>query len=194
MAEDKEKNTKHLVLEALYYQETNRRRGTAKMKTRGEVRGGGVKPWRQKGTGRARQGSIRAVQWVGGGRAFGSRRNVYDLKMNKKARRAAIQALIQAKKDEGRYIADTIAMDAPSTKAFIKFMAGKSMDGKVLLVYTANTPAAIVKSARNIPEVTTLISTKLNAKDLLNNDWLLVRKEDEEALLNPSAAAATQGE
>lgn len=194
MAEDKEKNNKHLVLEALYYQETNRRRGTAKMKTRGEVSGGGAKPWRQKGTGRARQGSTRAVQWVGGGRAFGSRRHVYDLKMNKKARRAAIEALIQAKKDEGRYLAESIAMDAPSTKAFVKFLNDKKMDGKVLLVYTSTTPDAVVKSARNIPEVTTLISTKINVKDLLNNDWLLVRKEDEEALLNPSAAAAPQGE
>lgn len=191
--ENKEKNTKHLVLEALYYQETNRRRGTAKMKTRAEVSGGGVKPWKQKGTGRARQGSTRSVQWVGGGRAFGSRRHVFDLKMNKKARRAAIEALIEAKKLESRYVADTIAMDKPSTKAFIKYLQDKSMDGKVLLVYTSETPVAVVKSARNIPEVTCLINSKLNAKDLLNNDWLLIRTEDE-AALSPSRAAQPQGE
>jgi len=173
----KEPDTEHLVLEALYYQQTNMRRGDAAMKTRGEVSGGGAKPWRQKGTGRARQGSTRAVQWRGGGRAFGSRKHVYDLKMNKKARRAALNALFAAKLQEGRILVDdSFNPEAPSTKAFINFLIEKEVDGKVLLLYTGATPKAILKSARNVPEVTLLCDSRLNAKDILNADWLFMTK------------------
>ena len=169
----------HVVLEALNYQQTNMRTGNAAMKNRGAVRGGGAKPYRQKGTGRARQGSTRAVQWVGGGRAFGSRKHVYGIKMNKKARRAALQALIDDKREQGRVVLETLDVDTPSTKAFVKLLADKEMAGKVLLLHGPDTPDAMLRSARNVPEVTLLHRSRLNVKDLLNNDWILVAKADE---------------
>lgn len=191
MSESKTKRRQHIILEALYYQETNKRRGTAKMKTRSEVSGGGVKPWKQKGTGRARQGSTRAVQWVGGGRAFGSSYRVYNLKMNKKARAAALSALLQSKKDEGRLVFEKLSFDAPSTKKFVEMLKAKDLNGKVMFLYGPGTDANVIKSARNLPEVNLVHFDKINVKAILNCDWLLVNEAEASKLRFQPAA---QGE
>jgi large subunit ribosomal protein L4 len=192
----------HIILDALIYQENSARSATKAMKTRSEVRGGGVKPWRQKGTGRARQGSIRSVQWPGGGRAFGSSRAVFKMKLNKKTRAAALAALLDAKRAEGRIAVGEPKSDKPSTKAFIEFLNEKEITGKVLFIWSPSTPKDVIKSARNLPNITMLHATKINAKDILNSDWLLVCNVDA-ALLNPPApkeetaeasAPAEQGE
>lgn len=193
IAKDKAPDKQHLALEVLRYQETNMRLGNAAMKTRGEVRGGGAKPYKQKGTGRARQGSIRAIQWVGGGRAFGSRKHAYHLKMNKKARRAALLALIESKDSEGRIVREELNYETPSTKKFISFMSEKEIAGKVLFMYGADTPLAVLRSARNIPGVTLLHHSRINARELLNNDWIVVCNQDA-GILTPAAAATRQGE
>ncbi len=185
MSEDKKNKAafnKDIVLEALMYQQGGMRRGTAKMKTRSEVSGGGAKPWRQKGTGRARQGSTRAVQWVGGGRAFGSSQRSYVVKMNKKARAAALRTLLLAKKAEGKLFIDALACEEPSTKKFASFLSEKEITGKVLFLYSADTDRNAVKSARNLPFVKMLHFDRINVKDLLNNDWLLVSAADEAKL------------
>jgi len=186
--ENKTKLNVDLVLEALQYQEAGRRLATVKMKTRSQVSGGGIKPWRQKGTGRARQGSIRAVQWSGGGRAFGSSQRNYRTKMNKKARAAALHALLLVKREEGRLVIEELRYEAPATKQFVGFLKEKEMTGKVLFLYGAGADRNVVKSARNVPEVTVLHFDKINVKDLLNNDWLLVCRADEARLnLQPEA-------
>jgi len=183
MSDDtKTKLNKDVVLEALRYQQNNMRSGTAKMKTRSDVSGGGAKPWRQKGTGRARQGSTRAVQWVGGGRAFGSSQRSYSLKMNKKARAAALRQLLTAMKEEGKLLVEALSYSEPSTKQFASFLKDKEVTGKVLFLYSSETDKNAVKSARNIPEVTILHFDRINVKDLLNNDWLLVSAADEAKL------------
>ena len=173
--EQKKKINKQLIVEALRIESANARRGTAKQKNRSEVRGGGATPWKQKGTGRARQGSIRAVQWRGGGRAFGDALENYHLKMNKKARRAALESVLQLKLAEGRVVVAELKFDEPSTKKFREFIEEKKMPGKVLFVYESGEEAAnALKSARNLQGVKCLHADKLNIKDLLDNEWLLL--------------------
>lgn len=183
METKKTKLKKALVAEALRIEQANTRRGTAKQKSRAEVSGGGAKPWRQKGTGRARQGSIRAVQWKGGGRAFGSALENYSLKMNKKARRAALENVLQWKLGEGRVFVGEFIYAEPSTKEFRKMLEEKEIGGKALLLYESEEATRnAVKSARNLPQVKCLHVDRLNIKDLLDYEWLLVTQSTAERL------------
>ena len=159
----------------------NRRQGTQSALTRAEVSGGGKKPWRQKGTGHARQGSTRAPQWTHGGIVFAPKPRDYSYVLNKKVKRLALKSVLSARAAEGKLVViDSIKMDAIKTAEFRKFLDAVKVDGKAVVV----TPAVdeiIVKSARNIPGVLTTPSNNLSVYDLVNAQYLVV---DQAALAN----------
>ena len=152
----------------------NCRQGTQSALTRAEVSGGGKKPWRQKGTGHARQGSTRAPQWTHGGIVFAPKPRDYSYSVNKKIKRLALKSVLSAKAAEGKLVViDSIKMDAIKTADFRKFLTAVGVDGKAVVV----TPAVdeiIVKSARNIPGVLTTPATNLNVYDIINAQYLVV--------------------
>ena len=146
----------------------NCRQGTQSALTRAEVSGGGIKPWRQKGTGRARQGSTRAPQWTHGGIVFAPKPRDYSYTLNKKVKRLAMKSVLSAKAAEGNIIViDAIKMDAPKTSAFHAFLKAVGADCKALVV-TAEADELVVKSARNIPGVMTTFASLINVYDILN--------------------------
>jgi len=151
----------------------NCRQGTQSALTRAEVSGGGKKPWRQKGTGHARQGSTRSPQWTHGGIVFAPKPRDYSYVLNKKVKRLALKSVLSAKAAEGKLIViDSIHMDAIKTAAFRKFLDAVKCDGKAVVV----TPAVdeiIVKSARNIPGVLTTPANNLNVYDIINAQYLV---------------------
>ena len=152
----------------------NCRQGTQSALTRAEVSGGGKKPWRQKGTGHARQGSTRAPQWTHGGIVFAPKPRSYRYVLNKKVRRLALKSVLSAKAAEGRIIVvDSIAMDAIKTKAFRGFLDAVKCDGKAVVV-TPEVNETVVKSARNIPGVLTTTAKMLNVYDILNAKYLVI--------------------
>ena len=152
----------------------NRRQGTQSALTRAEVSGGGKKPWRQKGTGHARQGSTRAPQWTHGGIVFAPKPRDYSYVLNKKVKRLALKSVLSAKVAEGALVViDSIKMDAIKTAEFRKFLNAVNCDGKSVVV-TAALDEVIVKSARNIPGVLTTPATNLNVYDILNAKFLVV--------------------
>lgn len=154
-----------------------RRRGTASTKIRSEVRGGGRKPWRQKGTGRARHGSIRSPIWVGGGVVFGPKPRQYRYRLPKKARRAALYSALSSKLSGGRLIVlDSLTLDEPKTKMITDMLGNLRIEGSALLV-TAGPDMNIYKSGRNIPGVTTAIAGKINVLDILNHETLLLTRD-----------------
>ena len=159
----------------------NCRQGTQSALTRAEVSGGGKKPWRQKGTGHARQGSTRAPQWTHGGIVFAPKPRDYSYVLNKKVKRLALKSVLSARAAEGKLVViDSIKMDAIKTAEFRKFLDAVKVDGKAVVV----TPAVdeiIVKSARNIPGVLTTPSNNLSVYDLVNAQYLVV---DQAALAN----------
>nr|WP_326184923.1 50S ribosomal protein L4 [uncultured Oscillibacter sp.] len=152
----------------------NCRQGTQSALTRAEVSGGGRKPWRQKGTGHARQGSTRSPQWTHGGIVFAPKPRDYSYVLNKKVKRLALKSVLSAKAAEGKVIViDAIKMDAIKTADFRKFLDAVKVDGKAVVV----TPAAdtvVVKSARNIPGVLTTPAAQLNVYDIINAQYLVV--------------------
>ena len=152
----------------------NQRQGTQSALTRAEVSGGGKKPWRQKGTGHARQGSTRAPQWTHGGIVFAPKPRSYRYVLNKKVRRLALKSVLSAKAAEGSLVViDAIKQDAIKTASFRKFLDAVKVEGKAVVV----TPAVdqiIVKSARNIPGVLTTPANQLNVYDILNAKFLVV--------------------
>ena len=152
----------------------NCRQGTQSALPRAEVSGGGRKPWRQKGTGHARQGSTRAPQWTHGGIVFAPKPRDYSYVLNKKVKRLALKSVLSAKAAEGKLVViDAIKMDAIKTADFHKFLDAVKVDGKAVVV----TPAAdtvIVKSARNIPGVLTTPAAQLNVYDIINAQYLVV--------------------
>ena len=157
----------------------NKRQGTQSSLTRAEVSGGGRKPWRQKGTGRARQGSIRAPQWTHGGIVFAPKPRDYSYTLNKKARRLALKSVLSAKAAEQNIVViDAIKMDAPKTAEFAKFLAAVGADCKCLVV-TAAADQNVVKSGRNIPGCEVTFANLINVYDVLNAKKLVV---DQEAL------------
>ncbi|HAL62712.1 MAG TPA: 50S ribosomal protein L4 [Chloroflexi bacterium] len=160
--------------QALVRQLANARLGTHKTKTRGEVRGGGAKPWRQKGTGRARHGSIREPQWRGGGTVFGPQPRSYRQKMPKKMRHLALKGGLTVKAQEGKILVlDGLEMEEPKTKEMLTILENlKVEDSALILLPERNTN--VERSARNIPEVKTLRANYLNLRDLLSYDWLLM--------------------
>ena len=146
------------------------RQGTHDTKGRSEVRGGGKKPWRQKGTGRARQGSIRAPQWRGGGTVFGPTPRKYGFKLNKKVARLALKSALSCKvQDEEFKVLDKIEFSAPKTKDMIKVLANLNLEGKTLLVMD-EINETVALSARNIPNVMVLDAAGINVYDILNSN------------------------
>ena len=152
----------------------NCRQGTQSALTRAEVSGGGKKPWRQKGTGHARQGSTRAPQWTHGGIVFAPKPRDYSYVLNKKVKRLALKSVLSAKAAEGKLVViDSIKMDAIKTAEFRKFLTAVNVDGKAVVV-TPVVDGVIVKSARNIPGVLTTPAALLNVYDIVNAQYLVV--------------------
>jgi large subunit ribosomal protein L4 len=152
----------------------NRRQGTQSALTRAEVSGGGRKPWRQKGTGHARQGSTRSPQWTHGGIVFAPKPRDYSYVLNKKVKRLALKSVLSAKAAEGKVVViDSIKLDAIKTADFRKFLTAVKVDGKALVV-TPAVDTVVVKSARNIPGVLTTPAAQLNVYDIINAQYLVV--------------------
>ena len=165
---------KTVVHEVVKNHLANCRQGTQSALTRAEVSGGGSKPWRQKGTGHARQGSTRAPQWTHGGIVFAPKPRSYSYVLNKKVKRLALKSVLSAKVAEGKLVViDAIKLDAIKTADFRKFLDAVKVDGKALVV-TPAVDTVVVKSARNIPGVLTTPAVQLNVYDILNAQYLVV--------------------
>lgn len=160
--------------QAVVMQQASARRGTHKVKNRAAVRGGGRKPWRQKGTGRARHGSIRSPIWVGGGVVFGPTPRNYSFKLPKKVRRLAIKSALSAKvKEDGLIVLDQLRFEEPKTKNMVQVL--KSLDAREkALIVTKEKDDNTYLSARNIPGVTYIASNNLNVIDLLAHDTVIM--------------------
>jgi large subunit ribosomal protein L4 len=155
----------------------NQRQGTQSTKTRSEVRGGGIKPWRQKGTGRARQGSIRATQWIKGGIALGPKPRDYRFSVNKKVKAVALKSALSAKVlDNEIIVVDDIAFDAIKTKQVVEMLSALKVDSKALIV-TNDKNDNLVKSAKNIEGVATTFMGSLNVYDILKYDVMVITKD-----------------
>lgn len=154
----------------------NMRQGTQSALTRAEVSGGGRKPWRQKGTGHARQGSIRAPQWVHGGIALGPKPRSYRYTINKKVKRLAMKSALSSKlADNSVVVVDSIELEAIKTKSVVNMLSALGASGKALIVMPS-VDEKVIKSSRNIPGVKTTIVGSLNVYDILNSDKLIVCK------------------
>lgn len=166
----------HVLYEAIIMQRASLRQGTAKTKTRAEVRGGGRKPWRQKGTGRARQGSIRSPQWRGGGVVFGPIPRSYSYKLPKKVRRLAIKSALSAKvKEQNLIVLEDLSFAEPKTKEFVKMLSNLPVGKKALFVTdTVNTNVEL--SGRNIPGVTIIEASNINVLDVVGHETLVMTK------------------
>ena len=165
----------HLVHMAVLQQLANNRQGTQKAKTRSEVRGGGRKPWRQKGTGHARQGSTRAPQWTGGGMVFAPVPRDYTIRLNKKEKRAALKSVLTSKVQENKFIVvDELKFDEIKTKAMKNVLANLKAD-KALVILNDN-DQNVVLSARNIEGVQTALTNTINVFDLLKHNTVVVTK------------------
>lgn len=165
----------HLVHSVVVNQLANKRQGTQSAKTRSEVRGGGRKPWRQKGTGHARQGSTRSPQWTGGGIVFAPKPRDYSFKLNKKERRIALKSVLTSRVQENKFIVvDEIKFDEIKTKNF-KTMLDNLKVNKALVVLNEN-DQNVVLSARNIPTVKTALTNTINVYDILKYNTVIVTK------------------
>ena len=166
----------HLVHMAVVAQLANKRQGTQKAKTRSEVSGGGRKPWRQKGTGHARQGSTRAPQWTGGGVVFAPVPRDYTIRLNKKEKRLALKSALTSRLQENKLIlVDELKFDEIKTKNFVNVMNNLKAD-KALVVLNEN-DANVVMSARNIPTVKTALTNTINVYDILKYNKLILTKD-----------------
>ena len=165
----------HLVHAAVVAQLANKRQGTQSAKTRSEVSGGGRKPWRQKGTGHARQGSIRAAQWTGGGIIFAPKPRDYEIRLNKKEKRAALKgALTSRVQEEKLFVIDAIKCEEIKTKTMVELLKGLNLS-KALIVLNEN-DQNVICSARNIEGVKTALTNTINTFDILKYDALVVDK------------------
>ena len=166
----------HLVHMAVVQQLANNRQGTQKAKTRSEVSGGGRKPWRQKGTGHARQGSTRSPQWTGGGVVFAPTPRDYSFKLNKKEKRAALKSALTSVVNENKFIVvDELKLDAIKTKDFAKVLTNLNVE-KALVVLDSN-DKNVVMSAKNIPTVKTALTNTINVYDIVNAKTLVLTKD-----------------
>lgn len=166
----------HLVHMAVVQQLANNRQGTQKAKTRSEVSGGGRKPWRQKGTGHARQGSTRAAQWTGGGVVFAPTPRNYTFKLNKKEKRAALRSVLTSKVANQKFIVlDELKMDSIKTKEFKAVLENLKVDNALVVMNDKDNN--VVLSARNIPNVKTTLTNTLNVFDVLKYKTVIVTKE-----------------
>ncbi|MCY8152040.1 50S ribosomal protein L4 [Bacillus paralicheniformis] len=165
-----------VVFDAILMQRASLRQGTHKVKNRSEVRGGGRKPWRQKGTGRARQGSIRSPQWRGGGIVFGPTPRSYAYKLPKKVRRLAIKSALSSKvNDNNLIVLEDLNLDAVKTKEMAAILKGLSIEKKALIV-TADTNETVELSARNLPGVTVVEANGINVLDVVGHEKLVITK------------------
>ncbi len=165
-----------VLFEAIVQQQASLRQGNHKVKTRAEVAGGGRKPWRQKGTGRARQGSIRSPQWRGGGIVFGPSPRSYSYKLPKKVRRLALLSALSTKVAAQELIVlDNLAFDAPKTKSFVKVLEDLSITKKALFV-TADLEESVALSAQNLPGISVVAANGINVLDLVGHDQLVMTK------------------
>ncbi len=179
LAVAKAENAEHIVHRALIRQTNNARQGTASAKTRAEVRGGGRKPWKQKGTGRARAGSIRSPLWWGGGVIFGPKPKDYDLKMNRKERRLALRTALMSRIEDTVVVEDFATnLAQPKTKEFVAALTrwGADLDGKILVI-VSEIQDHLLLSVRNIANVKTISAAGLNVFDLLNADRIIATAE-----------------
>ena len=164
----------NVVTDAVLMQRASMRQGTHAVKNRSAVSGGGKKPWRQKGTGRARQGSIRSPQWRGGGVVFGPTPRSYAYKLPQKVRRLALKSVYSEKVAENKFVAvDSLEFTAPKTAEFAKVLAALSIDSKVLVILEEGNEFAAL-SARNLPNVKVATATTASVLDIANSDKLLV--------------------
>lgn len=174
----------HAVYEAVKSLLANKRQGTQSAKTRGEVRGGGRKPWRQKGTGRARQGSTRSPNWVGGGIVFAPKPRDYSYRINRKVRQLAMKSALTSKVESAELkVLDALTFEAPKTKEMAAVLKNLEV-GKKTLIVLAEKDDAVIKSVNNLPNVQTTLVNTLNVYDILNNDSFVmteaaVRKVEE---------------
>ena len=165
---------KQALFDMVLLQRASLRQGTQKVKNRTEVSGGGKKPWRQKGTGRARQGSIRAPQWRGGGVVFGPTPRSYKFKLNRKVRRLALKSALSTKIIDNEFMAlEAIKFDAPKTKEMVKVLANLDAPTKTLIVVD-EIDENVARSANNIPGVKLLDARRVNVYDILNSDKLIM--------------------
>lgn len=165
---------KQALFDMVLLQRASLRQGTHKVKNRTEVSGGGKKPWRQKGTGRARQGSIRAPQWRGGGVVFGPTPRSYKFKLNRKVRRLALKSALSTKIIDNEFMAlEAIKFDAPKTKEMVKVLANLDAPTKTLIVVD-EIDENVARSANNIPGVKLLDARRVNVYDILNSDKLIM--------------------
>ena len=165
----------HLVHMAVLQQLANKRQGTQKAKTRSEVRGGGRKPWRQKGTGHARQGSTRSPQWTGGGVVFAPTPRDYSFKLNKKEKRAALKSALTSRVVENKFVVvDELKLDVIKTKKFVEVL--KNLNVEKALVVLNDMDEKVIASAANIPTVKTTQTNELNVFDVLKYDTVVVTK------------------
>jgi large subunit ribosomal protein L4 len=166
----------HLMHLAVVGQLANKRQGTQSAKTRSEVSGGGRKPWKQKGTGHARQGSTRAAQWVGGGMIFAPKPRDYSVKMNKKEKAAAIKSALSSRVAEEKiYVVDSLTFDEIKTKKMAAVL--DSLKVEKALVVLDKKDENVILSARNLPEVRTVMSNSINVYDILKYGSLVITKE-----------------
>ncbi len=167
----------HLVHQAVVAHLANRRQGTQSAKTRAEVRGGGRKPWKQKGTGRARQGSIRAVQWVGGGVAFAPKPRNYSIKVNVKERRLALKSALTSRVNESKFIVlDSLELAEIKTKAMANVLEALKLN-KALIVTEGEASKNVMLSAKNIQGIKTSAVNNINVYDILKYDTFVVTKD-----------------
>ena len=167
----------HLIYLAVKQYLANQRQGTQKARTRAEVSGGGRKPWRQKDTGHARQGSIRSPPWKGGGGGFAPTPRDYSFKLNKKEKRAALKGALSDKVSGGKLIVlDELKFEEKKTKAFAKMMDALNVAGKALVV-TGEPDENVAFSARNLPKVETAVTNTINVYDIVNAGTLILTKD-----------------
>ena len=167
----------HVLYEAVKNQLANKRQGTQSTKTRAEVRGGGKKPWRQKGTGRARHGSSRSPIWVGGGVTFGPKPRDYSYKLPKKVKRLALKSALSSKvEDKEIIVLDDLKLEEIKTREIKNILANLNASKKAVIVMDEKDDV-IVKSAKNIPNVVTLTVNTLNVYDILNSDSFIITKD-----------------
>ncbi|MED4073263.1 50S ribosomal protein L4 [Priestia endophytica] len=165
-----------VLFDAILMQRSATRQGTHKVKNRSEVRGGGRKPWRQKGTGRARQGSIRSPQWRGGGVVFGPTPRSYSYKLPKKVRRLAIKSALSSKVQSNDFVVlEDLALQAPKTKDMVAVLSNLSVDSKTLIV-TADVNENVTLSVRNIPGVNVITASSVNVLDLVSAEKVVFTK------------------
>ena len=165
----------HLVHMAVVQQLANNRQGTQKAKTRSEVSGGGRKPWRQKGTGHARQGSIRAAQWTGGGIIFAPKPRDYEMKLNKKEKRIALKSALTTRAQEAKvFVIDELKVEEIKTKTMVNLFKGLNLD-KALVVLNTN-DQNVICSTRNIANVKTALTNTINVYDILKYNTVVVTK------------------